>query len=70
MTSKMIALRILDGVFIVFAAVLLLVVLRWPTARLLPMFGMSVPEFQWFALFVLFSTLLLIHAIATSDSAP
>jgi hypothetical protein len=31
---------------------------------------MSLREFQGFALFVVFAALLLIHAIATSDSAP
>ncbi|MGJ4926370.1 hypothetical protein ACQR1I_00065 [Bradyrhizobium sp. HKCCYLS2038] len=31
---------------------------------------MSLDEFQSFRLFVIFSSLLLIHAIATSDSAP
>jgi hypothetical protein len=27
-------------------------------------------EFQWFGLFLVFASLWLIHAIATSDSAP
>ena len=31
---------------------------------------MSLREFQAFALFVIFGSLILIHAIATSDSAP
>jgi hypothetical protein len=31
---------------------------------------MSFTELREFALFILFGTLLLIHAIATSDSAP
>jgi hypothetical protein len=31
---------------------------------------MSLREFQWFALFIVFAALWLIHAITTSDSAP
>jgi hypothetical protein len=30
----------------------------------------SLREFQWFGLFLVFASLWLIHAIATSDSAP
>jgi hypothetical protein len=70
MTSKMIALRVLDGIFIGFAAILLLVLAGVPLEGLLAVINMSGREFQPFALFVLFSTLGLIHAIATSDSAP
>jgi len=70
MTSKMIALRILDGIFISATIFLLVIVAGLPVDWLLALFAMSMREFQAFALFVIFSCLLLIHAIATSDSAP
>jgi hypothetical protein len=70
MTSKIIALKILDGLFVVVAAVLLLAVVGAPADWLMDLIGLSWHDFQAFALFILFGTLLLIHAIATSDSAP
>jgi hypothetical protein len=70
MTSKTIALRILDGVFIGFTMLLMLAVAGLPMGWLLDLVEMSLREFQAFALFVVFAALLLIHAIATSDSAP
>jgi len=72
MTSKTIALKILDAIFIVFTIVLLLVAAGVPMEALPSLVGskMSSREFQAFVLFVLFGTLSLIHAIATSDSAP
>jgi len=70
MSSKTVALKILDGIFVVVTMFLILVVAGLPTDWLLSMIGMSMREFQWFALFVVFGTLLLIHAIVTSDSAP
>jgi hypothetical protein len=70
MTSKMIALRILDGVFIGFTMLLMMGVAGLPLQWLLDLVEMSLREFQGFALFVVFAALLLIHAIATSDSAP
>jgi hypothetical protein len=70
MTSKIIALKILDGLFVVVAAVLLLAVVGAPADWLMDLIGLSWRDFQAFALFILFCTLLLIHAIATSDSAP
>jgi hypothetical protein len=70
MTSKMLALKILDRVFVAVAALLLLVAAGLPADWLLRLVDMSSREFQAFALFILFGTLLLIHAIATSDSAP
>ncbi|MGJ4949559.1 hypothetical protein [Bradyrhizobium sp. HKCCYLS20291] len=41
-----------------------------PAGWRLALFGMSLDEFQAFGLFVIFSSLLLIQAIAPSDSAP
>ena len=70
MTSKTIALRILDGIFIGFSMLLLMGLAGLPLGWLLNLVEMSLREFQSFALFVVFGTLLLIHAIVTSDSAP
>ncbi|WP_315722899.1 MULTISPECIES: hypothetical protein [unclassified Bradyrhizobium] len=70
MTSKMIALSILDGIFIAATGFLLLVIAGLPIEWMLALLDMSLREFQAFALFIIFSSLLLIHAIATSDSAP
>ena len=58
MTSKRIVLRALDGIFVTFTAMLIL----W--------IDMSPGEFHLFAMFVVFAALWLMHAIATSDSAP
>jgi hypothetical protein len=68
MTSKLLVLKVLDGIFVAVAIFLLLVAVGLPVDWLLSLTGMSFTEFQEFALFVLFGTLLLIHAIATSDS--
>jgi hypothetical protein len=70
MTSKTIVLRILDGVFIGFTILLTMGLAGLPMEWLLNLIEMPLREFQGFALFVVFGTLLLIHAIATSDSAP
>jgi hypothetical protein len=70
MTSKTIALRILDGIFIGFSMLLLMGLAGLPLGWLLNLVEMSLREFQSLALFVVFGTLLLIHAIVTSDSAP
>lgn len=70
MTSKVIALKILDALFVSAAIAVLLVILGLPMDWLLAAANMSMREFQWFGLFVVFATLWLIHAIATSDSAP
>ncbi|MGC2781498.1 MAG: hypothetical protein WA418_38260 [Bradyrhizobium sp.] len=70
MTSKMIALKILDGIFVSATIILLGIVAGMPVDWLLALLEMSMREFQAFALFIIFGSLLLIHAIATSDSAP
>ena len=70
MTSKMVALRILDGIFIGVTLVLMLGIAGIPMGWLLDLIEMSLREFQEFALFIIFAALLLIHAIVTSDSAP
>jgi hypothetical protein len=70
MTSKMIALRILDGVFIAATMTVMLMIAGVPVDWLLAIADMSLREFRWFAFFIVFAALWLIHAIATSDSAP
>jgi hypothetical protein len=70
MSSKTIALRILEDVFIGFTTLLMLAVAGVPMDWLLGLVAMSMREFKEFALFILFAALLLIHAIATSDTAP
>jgi hypothetical protein len=67
MTSKVVTLKILDGIFVGFALILLLVIFGIPLDRLL---DMSRRELEGFSLFMLFGLLSLIHAIASSDSAP
>jgi hypothetical protein len=69
MTSKMIALAVLDGLFISATIAVLLVIIGFPVDWLAPA-NMSTREFQLFGLFVVFGSLWLIHAIGTSDSAP
>jgi hypothetical protein len=51
MTSKIIALKILDGLFVVVAAVLLLAVVGAPADWLMDLIGLSWRDFQAFALF-------------------
>lgn len=70
MTSKTIALTILDWLFMAATMLMLLVIAGCPVGWLLRITDMSLREFEWFALFIVFSALGLIHAIATSDSAP
>ncbi len=70
MTSKIVALKILDGIFIVVTFVMMLAIAGLPMGWLLDLIEMSLREFQAFALFIVFAALLLIHAIATSNSAP
>ena len=70
MTSKMVALRVLDVIFIAVTLMLMMGVAGLPMGWLLDLIEMSLREFQEFALFIVFAALLLIHAIATSDSAP
>jgi hypothetical protein len=70
MTSKMMALKVLDGVFISATTLILLGIAGFPMEWLLAFAEMSLREFEWFALFLVVASLWLIHAIATSDSAP
>jgi hypothetical protein len=70
MTSKKVALTILDSVFIGFTLTLLLAMIGLPLDLLVDIVDMSSHEFEGFALFVLFGLLSLIHAIASPGSAP
>jgi len=70
MTSKMVAMKVLDVIFIAFTLVLLLAIVGLPLDALLGFVDMSSREFEGFALFMLFGLLSLIYAIASSDSAP
>jgi hypothetical protein len=70
MTSKTLALRILDGIIIVFLGILSLSIAGIPMEWLSCSIDMSPREFRGFAIFVVLVALWLMHAIATSDSAP
>lgn len=70
MTSKIVTLKILDGIFIALALILLLGIIGLPLDGLLELIEMSSREFEGFVLFVLFGLLWLIYEIAASDSAP
>jgi hypothetical protein len=70
MTSKMIALRILDTIIIVFLAILALSMAGLPLAWLPQLFHMSLRKFHGFSIFIVSAAMWLMHAIATSDSAP
>jgi len=70
MTARMIALKILDGVFIAATMTALLMIAGFPMDWLLAFAEMGLREFQWFAPFILAAALWLIHAIATSDPTP
>lgn len=70
MTSKIIVLRVLDWIFVAFTCVLILWIGGLPIGWLTNWVNMSPGEFHWFAMFVVFAALWLMHAITTSDSAP
>jgi hypothetical protein len=70
MTSKIIVLRILDALIILFLGILAFSVAGLPTGWISRLFHMSTIEFREFGFFVVFGAMLLMHAIATSDSAP
>jgi hypothetical protein len=70
MTSKIFVLRLLDWIFVGVTTLLLMAVAGLPMEWALNLLDMSSPEFRAFGFFVLFASILLIHAIATSDSAP
>lgn len=70
MTSKMIVLKILDAIIIAFLAVLALSTAGLPVPWLPRLLHMSLREFHGFSIFIVSAAMWLMHAIATSDSAP
>ena len=69
MTSKTIVLRLLDGIFVGVTMLLVMGVAGLPMDWMLDLLDMSSPQCKAFGFFILFASILLIHAIATSDSA-
>ena len=69
MTSKPIVLKLLDGIFVGITMLLVMGVAGLPMDWMLDLLDLSSLEFEVFGFFVLFASILLIHAIATSDSA-
>jgi len=69
MTSKRVVLRVLDCAFIALTLTLLLAIVGL-RLDLFDLVAMPLREFEGFTLFMLFGLLSLIHAIASSDSAP
>jgi hypothetical protein len=67
MTSKQIALRILNGIIIAFLGVLVLSLIGLPMPSLI---HMSPGEWRGFSIFIVLAAIWLIHAIEASDSAP
>jgi hypothetical protein len=70
MTSKTIVLKMLDRLIIALLGILALSAAGLPLRWLARPLGMSLREFHGFALFIVIAAMALMHAIATSDSAP
>jgi hypothetical protein len=70
MTSKTIALKILDGVIVAAIGILVLSMAGFPVEWLSGLLEMSPREFRGFSIFIVFAALWLMHAITVSDSAP
>ena len=70
MTSKTIALKILDGVIVTAIGILALSMAGFPVDGLSALLEMSPREFRGFSIFIVFAALWLMHAITVSDSAP
>jgi hypothetical protein len=70
MTSKILVLRLLDWIFVGVSMLMVMGVAGLPMDWMVDLLDMSSLEFKAFGLFVLFASILLIHAVATSDSAP
>jgi hypothetical protein len=70
MTSKTIVLRILDAIIIGFLAILALSAAGLPLGWLSRLLHTPLREFHGFSIFVISAAMWLLHAIATSDSAP
>jgi hypothetical protein len=70
MTSKTVMLRILDGTIVAVIGILVLSMAGFPVESIAGLIDMSPREFRAFSIFIVFAALWLMHAIATSDSAP
>jgi hypothetical protein len=70
MTSKTIALKVLDTVIAAAIGMVALSVAGFPIEFLSGAREMSSREFRAFLIFVIFAALWLMHEIAVSDSAP
>jgi hypothetical protein len=70
MTSKTIALKVLDGVIATAIGVLGLSMAGFPVQWLSGLLEMSPREFREFSIFIIFAALWLMHVITVSDSAP
>jgi hypothetical protein len=70
MTSKMIALKVLDGIIAAGLGILILSLAGFPIEWLSHLVDMSPRKFHAFSIFIVFASLCLMHAIGTSDSAP
>jgi len=70
MTSKVLVVRLLDWIFIGVTMLLIMGVAGLPMEWMLDLFDMSSAAFKAFGVIVLFASMLLIHAVATSDPAP
>ena len=70
MTSKMLVVRLLDWIFVGVTMLLIMGVAGLPMEWMLDLFDMSSAAFRAFGVIVLFASMLLIHAVATSDPAP
>ena len=69
MTSRMLVVRLLDWIFIGVTMFLLMGVAGLPMEWTLDLFDMSSAAFRVFGVVVVLASILLIHAIATSDPA-
>jgi hypothetical protein len=63
-------LRILDGTIAVGIGILMLSLAGFPIESISGLIDMPLREFRAFSIFIVFAALWLMHAIATSDSAP
>jgi hypothetical protein len=70
MTSKTIALKVLDAIIAAAIGIAMLSMAGLPMEWLSGALDMSSREFRAFSIFVTFAALWLMHAIASSDSAP
>ena len=66
MISKVMALKILDGIFVAATVLALLVIAEFPMDWLLTLADLVLEQVQWFLLVIIFAASCIIHAIAAS----